>query len=989
MLGPHAQGARCTAACSAALLGQPREGAAMSSDIPGGFPPGALVAINGVTGKVASIEGTSSSELIDVNGEKAQLIEWNAESGEWLAVTFQGCVFRVAKHCCFLLTPEELEGCDLTAGPSSVSEELVHQMSDLLVEKGFATMNVLLSSQQRTEVFSVVKGLEEDDLFTRLPAQFEAGYLGKSGKGKVALLESLKDETPLGLLASALPAQDQSYTLFSQLLQPHVLEHFGFNIYSRTNLLLRLSFSSTADEAKYVPPAAQSKEADAFLAMMSRKRLCLLHFLGPAAGELRLIPRAAECAEVTLSAEPNTLVIFITDQYDYSYAAQGESLTLQTFFLSEPLQFEFQGTGGSDVEVLGKEPAIPGAPPPAGEHVIVAGMASRDPCCADMHEKLWSAVRHAGCDGFLEIPVTRFDVGTYIDYSDQQRAVSQGKSYCRHQGHVEGIDIFDAGFFNVPEQEAFGMDPEQRVLMETGWLSMAHAGYDKKKLHKDSAHLGVFVGISGSDWRDCCQVPSANGVPETFIANRFSYAINLKGPSFIMNTACSASLVATHSAKIHLLQPTDPLDGCICAGISLNLSPGTWAGNCAGNMLSFGGRSFTFNGSADGYGRGEGSAAMVIWKGEYSPNNDPPTYALLAGSHTNSDGRSASLTAPNGPAQQRLLRAVLTETQLQAVEIDVYEAHGTGTSLGDPIEVGAVRKVMNKREHPCMISCSKTNLGHLEGGAGMSAFCKCIMAVMHSECAPNQHLREQNPHLDIEGWPANLLMEAQPMKADPSYVGVSGFGYGGTNSHALAYGKNMVTSRGTNQKYMMNAVYKKIKAASVPEVWMDGDNYEEWATSGVPHLLAAPGKTYHIELLAEGKAVWREAALPEISDTVSSFQILGSFSNWDRLPLEPSRDVEGLYTYEVTLGSKGRESFQISVDNDPELVLYPETPSCTRKATPVLGPSQAPSQEYAWVMKGDSGARYRVEVFKSGPATSVTWLRVIDQVEAVQDLVQE
>mmetsp|Transcript_89371 Transcript_89371/g.278043 ORF Transcript_89371/g.278043 Transcript_89371/m.278043 type:complete len:959 (+) Transcript_89371:20-2896(+) len=950
------------------------------------FPPGALVAISGVTGKVDPIEGTSSSEPIDVNGAKAQLVEWNAERGEWLVVSFDGRVFYVPPKCCFLLTPDELEGCDLIVGPSSVPEELVRQMSELLVEKGFATMNVILSTQQRAEIINAVKGLEEDDLFTRLPAGFEPGYLGKGGRAKVALLESLKDETPADLLASALPAQDQSYTLFSQLLAPLAQEHLGFSVYSRTNLLLRLSFADVGDEARYAPPPAQSREADAFLAMMSRKRVTLLHFLGPGSGELRLIPKAAECAEVTFSAEPNTLLVLLSDQYDYSYQPRGESLCLQCFFLSEPLQFELEKTPGL-IEAPEREPA--GAPPPAGEQIVVVGMASRDPCCADMHEKLWSAVRHGGCDGFLEIPSARFDVDNYIDYYDQQRAVATGKSYCRHQGHVEGIDIFDAGFFNLPESEAYGMDPEQRVLMETGWLAMAHAGFDKKKLHKDSAHLGVFVGISGSDWRDCCQVPSANGVPETFIANRFSYAINLKGPSFIMNTACSASLVAAHSAKIHLLFPADPLDGAVVAGISLNLSPGTWAGNCAGNMLSFLGRSFTFNGSADGYGRGEGSASMVIRKGEYALNSDPCTYALLAGSHTNSDGRSASLTAPNGPAQQRLLRAVLAETQLQPVEIDVYEAHGTGTSLGDPIEVGAVRKVLNQREHSMLVSCSKTNLGHLEGGAGMSAFCKCIMAVLHSECAPNQHLREQNPHLDIEGWPAHLLMEALPLRADACYVGVSGFGYGGTNSHALAYGRNMITSRGGSQKHLAGSIYRRVKAAAAPEVWMDGDDYEDWATSGVPHLRAEPGQTYHIELLADGKAVWREAARPEVSDSVSAFQIQGSFSSWDLLSLEPSEDVPGLYTYEVVLGSKGQEAFQICADSDPELVLYPEHPNCTRKATPVMGPAPPPSREHSWVIKGDSGARFRVEVFKSGGSVSVTWFKVVEVVEAVQDLVQE
>mmetsp|Transcript_113956 Transcript_113956/g.302855 ORF Transcript_113956/g.302855 Transcript_113956/m.302855 type:complete len:958 (-) Transcript_113956:111-2984(-) len=951
-----------------------------------GYPPGALVAISGVSGKVDEIEGTSSSAPIDVNGTKAQLVEWNAERKEWLAVSFSGQVFYVPEKCCFLLTPEELEGCDLIVGPSSVPEGLVRQMSELLAEKGFATMNVILSSQQRAEIFSAVKGLEEDDLFTRLPANFEPGYLGKGGKGKVALLESLKDETPAELLASALPAQDQSYTLFSQLLRPFAEEHFGFSIYSRTNLLLRLSFADLADEARYIPPAPQSKEADGFLAMMGRKRMGVLHFLGPGAGELRLVPKAAEYAEVTLTAEPNTLVIYCSDQYDYCYEPRGETLTLQCFFLSEPLQFEFESTGGI-IQAPERENAGPS--PPAGESVVVVGLASRDPCCADMHEKLWSAVRHGGCDGFMEIPSTRFDIDNYIDYYDQQRAIQYGKSYCRHQGHVEGIDIFDASFFNLPEQEAYGMDPEQRLVMETGWLAMSNAGFDKRKLHKDSAHLGVFVGISGSDWRDCCQVPSANGVPETFIANRFSYAINLKGPSFIMNTACSASLVATHSAKIHLLFPTDPLDGCLVAGISLNLSPGTWAGNCSGNMLSFQGRSFTFNGSADGYGRGEGCASMVIKKGDYSITNDPITYALLAGTHTNSDGRSASLTAPNGPAQQRLLRAVLTETQLQPVEIDVYEAHGTGTSLGDPIEVGAARKVLNQRVHSCLISCSKTNLGHLEGGAGMSSFCKCVMAVMHSECAPNQHLREQNPHLDIEGWPAHMLSEGLPHIADASYVGVSGFGYGGTNAHALAYGKNMVTSRGEGQKHLMNSIYRKVKAASVPEIYMEGDSYEDWATTGVPHLCAEPGKKYHIELMPDGKAVWREASGPEISDSISAFYILGSFSSWDPVSLEPSQDIPGLYSYEVTLGNKKQEAFQISVEGDPELILYPEQPDCTRKATPMLGPGAPPSREHSWVIKGDSGARYRVEVFKSGPTISVSWFKVVEVVEAVQDLVQE
>jgi len=295
---------------------------------------------------------------------------------------------------------------------------------------------------------------------------------------------------------------------------------------------------------------------------------------------------------------------------------------------------------------------------------------------------------------------------------------------------------------------------------------------------------------------------------------------------------------------------------------------------------------------------------------------------------------------------------------------------------------------LNQRNHPCLVSCSKTNLGHLEGGAGMSAFCKCIMAVMHNECASNQHLREQNPHLDIDGWPANLVMESMPLKADASYVGVSGFGYGGTNSHALAYGNNVVTSRGTSQKHVVNAIYRKVKAGSVPEIWMDGDDYEDWATTGMPHLDAAPGKKYNVDLLPDGKAVWREVARPQLGDS-EVFHIQGSFSNWSMLSLEPSEEVAGLFTRELTLSTKGQESFQIAVDGDPELVLYPEQPLCSRRAAPVLGPSFPPSRDHSWVIRGDSGARYRVEVFRAGSTTSVTWFRVVEAVEAVQDLVQE
>ncbi|CAJ1370605.1 unnamed protein product [Effrenium voratum] len=744
------------------------------------------------------------------------------------------------------------------------------------------------------------------------------------------MLEALDSEATSGLLA-----QDRSVTEHLRLLKHRLYEPFGFNLASRTQLLLRLSGAEPAE----AQPAPSAQEADAFLALMGRKRVCLLRFLGTCGGTLRLLPKAPEEPEVTMSACVDLQVVFLTRQYDYQFDPDGECLVLQSFFLEEPLQMVFQQAGKVQ---LPKSKLVP-----KGQQVLVKGMASRDPCEADLHEKLWAAVRHGGCDGFLEIPKTRFDVDQYVDYEDQQRAMSSFKSYCRHQGHIEGIEIFDAAFFNLPEQDVRGMDPEQRIFMETGWMAMSDAGFRREKVRVDSAHLGCFVGISGSDWRDVCRAPSANGVPETFIANRFSYVVNLKGPSFIVNTACSASLVALHSAKTHLLMTQDPLDGAVVAGISLNVSPSTWIGNCAGAMLSFRGRCFSFNNTADGYGRGEGSAACVLSRGKYDRDDDS-ICGMVAASHTNSDGRSASLTAPNGPAQQRLLRAVLGEAKLSASQMDIYEAHGTGTSLGDPIEISAVKKVLVPRDYPVMISCSKPNLGHLEGGAGLSAFCKCILACMHAEAAGNQHLRVQNPNLDIEGWPSFLLQEAAPLKNEASYVGVSGFGYGGTNSHATAFGMNVVTSRAQNAKTMVTQILRSARQ-NTPEVTMVGDNYEDWHSTGLPHLSVKPGQGYQVEVMDDGRSVWHQMA-PCKPRGCSSMAIMGSFNGWTPEPMS-TRERAGLYSYELTLGSTGEESFQVLVDGLLSQVLHPTSQKCTSRVSAVAGPRDISDRDLSWLVK--------------------------------------
>merc|ERR550532_814245 len=272
--------------------------------------------------------------------------------------------------------------------------------------------------------------------------------------------------------------------------------------------------------------------------------------------------------------------------------------------------------------------------------------------------------------------------------------------------------------------------------------------------------------------------------------------MNLKGASMTIDTACSASLVCTHTGKLYLLHDQyDAVEAVIDCGVNLSISPLTYIGGCGAGMHSHLGRCFTYNFSADGYSRGEATAACGL---KLRPlDKEAGDFSLLAGSQVNQDGRSASLTAPNGPSQERCNQAVLKEIGLKPPEIDTTECHGTGTSLGDPIEIGAYRKVMASmpRHEPVTITSSKSNIGHCEGSAGISGFLKCVLLCIWAEGTPNVHLNKLNPHLDMDGFPGIIMTEGAPFRAEASYNGVMSFGFGGTNACAMCWGKNIMTSR--------------------------------------------------------------------------------------------------------------------------------------------------------------------------------------------------
>lgn len=521
------------------------------------------------------------------------------------------------------------------------------------------------------------------------------------------------------------------------------------------------------------------------------------------------------------------------------------------------------------------------------------------------------------------------------------------------------------------------MAPTQRQVMEVSYMCLTGAGYDKKQLQRKSENIGHFVGIDKDDWMILSQyVDSGSGAAsaaDAITANRFSFSLNLKGASMQIDTACSSGLVCIHVSKLHLrMQEWDPMPATIVNGLNLMLHPGAYIGCCSANMLSHEGRCFTFNATADGYQRGELCGAIAFKQERY----DDTKFNVLAGTQANQDGRSASLTAPNGPAQERCLQAVLRESGMSPSEIDIFECHGTGTSLGDPIEIGSFRKVMSiaERKDPLYIASSKSNICHGEGGAGVAGFFKCCMQTYHCESSPNLHLKNLNPHLDLDGFPCQPLTESNTCRDDCSYCGVSSFGFGGTNAHAEAWAPNIATTRSAvNEKDPTKAFTMKLMKAPPAEITINGDEIEDWETTGMDPR-AEPGDAFMIRVAPDGVVEWEkyDADLPDSYG--DEFFIQGTFNDWSssETPMERHSSIPGLWEGKITIGSSGFEEFQIIGDSDPELVYSPKTEKSTSKAAAIKGPGVS-DKEFSWLVRGSPGDVFLIEFFLQDETKSISW----------------
>jgi phthiocerol/phenolphthiocerol synthesis type-I polyketide synthase D len=422
------------------------------------------------------------------------------------------------------------------------------------------------------------------------------------------------------------------------------------------------------------------------------------------------------------------------------------------------------------------------------EPIAVVGLACRLPGGADTPAAYWQLLQD-GVDAVCDVPADRWDVEAWYD---PDPAVA-GKMCTRAGGYLrERVDLFDPQFFGISPREAESMDPQHRLLLEVAWEALEDAAQIEDRLA--TTPTGVFIGITSHDYGDL-HLPSHDaplaahiitGNAHNAAAGRLSYCFGFQGPCMALDTACSSSLVAVHLACRSLL--AGECRRALVGGVNLILSPIATVALSQGRVLAPDGCCRAFDAAASGMVRGEGCAVVVLKRLSHALQDRDHIRALIRGSAINQDGPSSGLTVPNGPAQETLIRQALAGAGLRPEDIDYIEAHGTGTPLGDPIELRALAGVFGSgRNRPIAIGSVKTNIGHLEACAGLAGLIKVVLALQHGAIPRHLHFHDPTPHLPWTelAFVVPTSTRPWPRNARARRAGISSFGFSGVNAHVV------------------------------------------------------------------------------------------------------------------------------------------------------------------------------------------------------------
>ena len=418
------------------------------------------------------------------------------------------------------------------------------------------------------------------------------------------------------------------------------------------------------------------------------------------------------------------------------------------------------------------------------EPIAVVGMGCRFPG-ADNPEEFWQLLRE-GRDAITQIPEERWDGSEYYDPQPN----TPGKICTTYGGFVPHLKEFDASFFRVAPREAASLDPQQRLLLEVSWEAVENAAIPADKIR--GSQTGVFIGVSATDYwhqllsRKTTEIDAylTTGNTHSLASGRISHFFDFTGTSMSLDTACSSSLVAVHLA-IKSLRDRE-CNMALAGGVNRLISPKISINFSQAKMLSPDGRCKTFDQGANGFVRSEGCGIVLLKRLSDAIANRDRIRAILLGSATNQDGRTSSITTPNSLSQQAVIKQALVNSKITAQQVSYLETHGTGTSLGDAIEIEALSQIFADNQE-LVLGAVKTNIGHLESASGIASLIKTVLIIENQVIPANLHLKQPNNNVEWQNLPFKLPQKAIAWKqtAQPRIAGVSGFGFSGTNAHII------------------------------------------------------------------------------------------------------------------------------------------------------------------------------------------------------------
>lgn len=509
------------------------------------------------------------------------------------------------------------------------------------------------------------------------------------------------------------------------------------------------------------------------------------------------------------------------------------------------------------------------------EPIAIVGIGCRFPG-AEGPAAFWQLLTEGG-DAISDVPRDRWDAEAFYDPDPSV----PGTTNSRRAGFVQGAGEFDFQFFGISPRESAQMDPQQRMLLEVAWESLEDAGQVPDRLA--GSRTGVFVGISTNDYGylrygnpELIDAYTGTGNALSISANRLSYFFDFRGPSMAVDTACSSSLVAVHLACRSLRDGDCTL--ALAGGVNFILSPALMINFTKAGLMAPDGRCKTFDAGADGFVRGEGAGMVVLKPLNRALADNDPIYAVIRGTATNQDGRTNGLIAPSRQSQEAVLADAYRRAGLSPGAVQYIEAHGTGTLLGDAIEASALGTILADGRPPgsrCLVGSTKTNIGHLEAAAGVAGLIKVALALRHRAIPPSLNFTDPNPNIPFDRLPLQVAQTLTPWPANGgrAIAGVSSFGFGGTNAHAVLTEAPQVRGRPAEQGTVSSQADLLPLSARSPEALAAlAGRYETALATGMPladlcytagarrghheHRLCVVGDTH--EEMSESLAAYRQ-----------------------------------------------------------------------------------------------------------------------------------